>query len=192
MTMQNSTTSVAIVGAGPTGLLLAQLLATGGATSVTVAGRTAAKLQTARALGADHTVSMGHVDQDNLEAVAGRLRGASPAGDGFDVVVEATGAPGVGELSVPVTRSGGTVLIYGVAAPTDRWRIDPFDVFRREISIVGSYAEMTSFPAAIAALRSGRVRTDGLITHRFPLAEFDRALDAVAHERTAHKVVVVP
>jgi D-arabinitol dehydrogenase (NADP+) len=184
--------SALVLGAGPTGLLLAQLLAAGGATSVTVAGRTAAKLETARALGADHTELMGHVDDDNLEAVAGRLRAASPAGDGYDVVVEATGATGVGELCVPVTRRGGTVLVYGVAAPGEKWRIEPFDMFRREISIVGSYAEMTSFPAAIAALRSGRVRTEGLITHRFALTDFDRALEAVAHDRTAHKVVVVP
>jgi D-arabinitol dehydrogenase (NADP+) len=107
-------------------------------------------------------------------------------------VVEATGATGVGELCVPVTRRGGTVLVYGVAAPSDRWRIDPFDIFRREITIVGSYAEMTSFPAAIAALRSRRVRTDGLITHRYPLDRFGEALHATANDPSAHKVVVNP
>ncbi len=68
----------------------------------------------------------------------------------------------------------------------------PFDVFRREITIKGSFAEMTSFGAAIAALRSGRARTDGIITHRFPLEEYGAALETLASDKTAHKVVIVP
>jgi threonine dehydrogenase-like Zn-dependent dehydrogenase len=43
-----------------------------------------------------------------------RLRAASPTGDGYDVVVEATGTTAVGNICVPLTRNGGTVLVYGV------------------------------------------------------------------------------
>jgi D-arabinitol dehydrogenase (NADP+) len=49
---------------------------------------------------------------------------------------------------------------------------------------------MTSFGAAIAALRTGRARTDGIITHRFPLAEYGKALNALTSDRTSHKVVI--
>jgi hypothetical protein len=62
---------------------------------------------------------------------------------------------------------------------------------RRELTIKGSYAEMTSFAAAIGALRTGRVRTDGIITHRFPLEDYGKALQALSSDPTAHKVVVV-
>jgi D-arabinitol dehydrogenase (NADP+) len=96
----------------------------------------------------------------------------------------------VGELGVPLTRRGGTVLVYGVTHADDVLRIHPFDVFRREITIMGSFAEATSFGATIAALRSGRVRTDGLITHRFALDDYGKALDTLAHDPTAHKVVI--
>jgi len=82
--------------------------------------------------------------------------------------VEATGATAVGNICVPLTRNGGTVLVYGVTRPDERLSISPFELFRREITIKGSYAEMTSFAAGIAALRTGRVRTDGIISHRFP------------------------
>ena len=68
----------------------------------------------------------------------------------------------------------------------------PYDVFRRELTIKGSFAEISSFPAALAALRAGRARTDGLITHRFRLADYGLALEALRSDRTAHKVVVVP
>jgi D-arabinitol dehydrogenase (NADP+) len=65
-------------------------------------------------------------------------------------------------------------------------------VFRREITIKGSFAEITSFAAAIAALRGGRARTDGIITHRFPLDEYGKALDALRNDPSVHKVVIVP
>ena len=62
------------------------------------------------------------------------------SGGGFDVVVEATGSAAVGEVCVPLTRNGGTVMLYGVTEPEDRIAISPFDVFRREITIKGSFA----------------------------------------------------
>jgi len=91
---------------------------------------------------------------------------------------------------VPLTRSGGTVMFYGVTEPEDLVRVSPYDVFRREITIKGSFAEINAFPAAIAALRSGRARTDGLITHRFPLDDYASALDTLRGDRTVHKIII--
>jgi D-arabinitol dehydrogenase (NADP+) len=64
-------------------------------------------------------------------------------------------------------------------------------MFRREITLRGSFAEITSFEAAIAALRSGRVRTDGIISHRFPLDRYGEALETLTSDPTAHKVVII-
>jgi D-arabinitol dehydrogenase (NADP+) len=130
------------------------------------------------------------IDRRDAEANVRTLREASPRGDGYDIVVEATGSTAVGEICVPLTRNGGTVLVYGVTRGEDVVRFHPFDVFRREITIKGSFAEMTSFGAAIAALRTGRVRTDGIITHRFSLDDYGEALDTLASDPTAHKVVI--
>jgi len=177
-----------VFGAGPTGLLLAQLIKSGGATSVTVAAPTQFKLDTAQALGVDHTVLIDRKDMAGNQATLLEASGA----DGYDYVVEATGSTDIAEICVPLTRSGGTVLVYGVTRAEETVSFHPFDVFRREITIKGSFAEMTSFAAAIRALRSGRARTEGIITHRFSLNDYDKALDAVAHDRSAHKVVIVP
>lgn len=179
--------SALVFGAGPTGLLLAQLLVHGGASSVTVAASSEFKLDRARALGVDRTLLM---DRGRLDASVTALREMS--GGGFDVVVEATGSPQVGGQCVPLTRSGGTVMIYGVTAPTDRVSFSPFDVFRREITIKGSFAEINAFPATIAALRSGRIRTEGLITHRYALEDYGRALEALRTDRGVHKIILTP
>jgi D-arabinitol dehydrogenase (NADP+) len=181
--------SALVFGAGPTGLLLAQLIASGGASSVTVAAPTQFKLDTAEALGIDRTV---RIDRHDSEGNVRLLREASPHGDGYDMVVEATGSTTVGDICVPLTRNGGTVMIYGVTRNEDVVKFHPFDVFRREITIKGSFAEITSFGAAIDALRTGRVRTDGIITHRFPLQDYGKALHALSTDPTVHKVVIAP
>jgi D-arabinitol dehydrogenase (NADP+) len=177
-----------VVGAGPTGLLLAQLIKSSGAASVTVAGPTQFKLDTAKALGIDRTVL---IERGDPEGNRTKLLEASGA-DGYDYVVEATGSTEVGNICVSLTRNGGTVMVYGVTRADEVVNFHPFDVFRREITIKGSFAEMTSFGAAIRALRSGRAKTEGIVTHQFSLDDYGKALDAVAHDRSAHKVVIVP
>jgi D-arabinitol dehydrogenase (NADP+) len=179
--------SALVIGAGPTGLLLSQLIGRGGATSITVADIVPFKLETATRLGVDSTVPLTRDAAQNIDL----LRKASPNGDGYDVVVEATGVTAVGDICVPLTRNGGTVLVYGVTRPDERLSVSPFELFRREITIKGSYAEMTSFAAAIAALRNGRVHTDGIITHHFPLDDYGKALQTLTSDPAAHKVVVV-
>lgn len=180
--------SALVFGAGPTGLLLAQLIRANGAAEVTVAAPRDFKLLTARALGIDRTVLIGRGDPEETRR---RVLDAS-GGRGYDIVVEATGSSEIGDLCVPLTRNGGTVLIYGVTHPEDVVRFHPYDVFRREITIRGSFAEISSFGAAIAALRAGRLRTDGIISHRFGLDDFATALETLRSDPTAHKVVIAP
>jgi D-arabinitol dehydrogenase (NADP+) len=185
-------TSALVFGAGPMGSLLAQLMAAGGVAHVTVADPAQAKLDTVRALGIDATVPIGMITDDNAEQVTAQLRTASPTGQGYDIVVEATGSAVVGNLGLPLLRNGGTLLVYGVAREDARLALSPYEVFRRELTVLGSFAEMTSFAAALNALRSGRVATTGLITHRFGLADYAKAIEAAQHDPSAHKIVIVP
>jgi threonine dehydrogenase-like Zn-dependent dehydrogenase len=175
-----------VIGAGPTGLLLAQLIGSGGAPSVTVGDIVPFKLQTARNLGVDSTVLMTTDPAENIDL----LRKASPSGDGMTSLSRPPVYRLSGNICLPLTRNGGTVLVYGVTRPDERLSVSPFEIFRREITIKGSYAEMTSFGAAIAALRTGRVRTDGIISHRFSLDDYGKALETLASDPAAHKVVI--
>jgi D-arabinitol dehydrogenase (NADP+) len=71
------------------------------------------------------------------------------------------------------------------------WPIAPYDIFRRELTIKGSFAQQFSFDRALTALRTGRVDTEGLITKRFPLDDYQEALRAVADSAVV-KAVMVP
>jgi D-arabinitol dehydrogenase (NADP+) len=178
---------VLVFGAGPTGLLLAQLLLHGGAARVTVAAPTLFKLDLARSYGVDETVRLDRSDPLTGMQEMGRL-----APEGFDVVVEATGAVPVLERAVGLTKIGGTLMVYGMANAEDRLAVSPYEIFRRELTIKGSFAQTHCFDRAIALLRSGRVRTDGILTHRFGLDDFGEALQALSSDPTCLKSAIVP
>lgn len=178
--------NVLLFGAGPTGLVLTQLLARSGASELTVAAPSQAKLDLARAGGADQTVL---VDRADPASSLDQLRKAAP--DGFDVVIDATGAVAVLAQTLALTRTGGTVFVYGMTSQAAVWSIAPYDIFRRELTIKGSFAQQFSFDRALSALRSDRVKTEGMISRRFSLDAYDEALAAVA-DSSVVKAVIVP
>jgi D-arabinitol dehydrogenase (NADP+) len=177
---------VLLFGAGPTGLILTSLLARSGAGRLTVAAPTAAKLELARVRGADEIVP---IDRGNPGGVAARLLEQAP--DGFDVVIDATGAPAVLATTLELVRTGGTVFVYGMTPEATRWPVAPYDIFRRELTIKGSFAQQFSFDRALTALRTRRVDPAGIISERFGLHQYADALGAVADSAVV-KAVLVP
>ncbi len=182
-----SGSSVVVLGAGPTGVLLTQFLLFGGASSVVLADPNEFKLATASSLADISTYVMDRND------VPGSMRGLiETAGSAFDVVIDATGRANVIEELPRLARNGGRIVYYGVADEADLVRVSPFEIFRRELTIMGSFTEVDSFPDALAAFRAGAIRTDGLITHRYPVEEYTVALEAMRNDRSAHKIVITP
>jgi D-arabinitol dehydrogenase (NADP+) len=177
---------VLVFGAGPTGLLLAQLLLHGGAARLTVAAPSEHKLALARSFGVDETV---RIDRDSVAAALPRLRRIAPSG--FDAVIEATGSAPVLAQCPPLARTGGTILVYGMAGEGDRVPFTPYDIFARELTVKGSFAQTHCFDRAMLALRTGRVRTEGIVTDVIGLDRFDEALAAVASSASV-KAVVTP
>jgi D-arabinitol dehydrogenase (NADP+) len=175
---------VLVFGAGPTGLLLTQLLLHGGAARVTVAAPSEHKLALARRFGADETVPL---ERRDPAAAVPALTEIAP--NGFDAVVEATGSVAVLQVCPGLTMNGGTVLVYGVAREDDRAQLSPYEIFSRELRVQGSFAQTHCFDRALLALRTGRVRTDGIVTDRFRLDEHAAALEAVRGSQAVKAVV---
>lgn len=177
---------VLIFGAGPTGLILAQLLKASGAARVVVAAPTASKLELAEHLGVDITVK---VDRNDALASEAELRALAP--NGFDAVVEATGSTAVLESAVRLTATGGTVLVYGLAADEATASLRPYEIFSRELTIKGSFAQAFTMGRAVAALRAGAVRTTGIVTATVGFDDFERGL-ANLHDSSQIKTVFAP
>ena len=99
-----------ILGAGPTGLILAQLLKLNGASRVVIAANKGIKMDIAKQLEAgDEYIEL---DRQNPQAQWAKLKQDNPYG--FDVVVEATGVEKLANESFNYVRRGGTLMMYGV------------------------------------------------------------------------------
>ena len=151
-----------IYGAGTMGLLLAQLAKDGGATTVEMVDTNPHRHALAKRLAADRVAaSAGELDRP----------------EGWDVVIDATGAVPAIEDGLKHVSRGGTFLVFGVANTEAVARFSPFRVYNDEIRIIGSMAVLHSFERALALLAKGVVDCEAMITNRFPLEGYIEAID---------------
>jgi D-arabinitol dehydrogenase (NADP+) len=177
---------VLLFGAGPTGLILAQLLKANGAASLTVAAPAGKKLQLAEQLGADEVVA---IDRSDPDVHRERLARQHPRG--FDVVVEATGSVEVFADCFRFARRGATVVAYGVYDEQATVPLSPYQLFYDEINVIGSFAQTHCFDRALLYLERGTVKVDRLVDCELPLVEYGRALEKM-ERREAVKIALCP
>ena len=122
---------VLLLGAGPTGLILAQLLKLNGAHRITIAANKGIKMDIAKQLNAaDEYVEL---DRQNPEPQWEQLKKDNPYG--FDVVVEATGVEKIVQNSINYVRRGGTIMVYGVYENKAMVHWPPSKIFGDEIRV---------------------------------------------------------
>ena len=178
--------TVAIIGAGPVGLILLQLALKSGASMVIQTDMEDSRLSLAKELGADHTINV--TKEDPVESIK-ELTG----GYGVDVAIEAVGKPAAITQAMRATRRGGRLVIFGVSPEDAVWNVRPFELYDKELTIKTSYRSPYTFQRAVKVAVSGRVRLKPLISHIFKIDEIHRAFE-VAEKRLegAVKVLVKP
>jgi L-iditol 2-dehydrogenase len=165
--------TAAVIGCGPIGLLMIQILRAAGAESVVAADPLPHRREAAAQAGADR--------------VAGP---EAPAGDGVDVAFEIAGTNDAVRLAMDVTRPGGRVVLAGI--PGDDLTAFRASAARRKGLTIAMVRRMNeAYPRAITMAARGRVDLGSLVSHRVPLAEISSAFTAAAR-RTGLKVIVEP
>ena len=178
--------SVAVLGGGVIGQLMVQLAVLAGATDVVLVTRQPVRRALAERLGA--TVTFDPRKVDPVDAITGPA-GVAPGG--VDVSIECVGSGETFQQAVGLARRGGTVVIVGVAPESEEARISPYDVFARELRIVGSYLNPLTHGRAVDLVASGRLALDPLITRRLSLDDVPAAL-ASPPETGEIKAIVLP
>ena len=171
------TQNALIFGAGPIGLLLALSLQAEGVKSVTVADINESRLAFAESLGLAIAVS-GSQELENSKR-------------GFDFVADATGIPAVVEGMIDYTADGGTMLVFGVCAPDKRISIAPFEIFRRQLKLVGSHSLNKTIPDALEILKRSGDTMGRLVSHRLPLADVLPFLTSKSKDSATMKIQFV-
>lgn len=175
--------TVAVVGAGPIGLLLVQYLRSIGAGEIVVSELVEERREAALELGADYVVNP--EEEDPREAVADLV------GE-VDVAIEAVGLPKTIEQAHALIGKGGRTLVFGVPPEDATVELSPFEVFYHEESVIGTFAlTPDTFARAVTMLRTGRVNATPLITDEFELEGLSEAF-AQMDERRGLKKMIYP
>ncbi|HHW10467.1 MAG TPA: zinc-dependent alcohol dehydrogenase family protein [Firmicutes bacterium] len=172
---------VLIYGAGAIGLLHLQMALRTGTSAVTVVDKRTDRLELASRLGAARTVPADGHEDHTLKELAPR---------GFSLVIDATGVPAVVEKALGQVQNAGKLLIFGVCPQQARISISPYEIYRRDLKIIGSFAIRKTFAQAVDLMESGAVDVLPLIGRTLPLTGLPDALEEMAAGKAPMKLQV--
>ncbi|HTI75687.1 MAG TPA: alcohol dehydrogenase catalytic domain-containing protein [Mycobacterium sp.] len=166
--------TIAVVGAGPIGLLLVQAAKNAGATSVVVVEPLAHRRDAAKRLGADVLLDVDEAYDDI----------------GANTVFEMAGSDTAVEIALRTARPGARVVLGGIP-DGDRTSFQASLARRKGLTLVLVRRMNEAYPRAIRLVERGLIDISSIVSHRYPL---ERAAEAftVAADRQGLKVVIEP
>lgn len=180
--------TVLIFGDGPTGLLAVGAAKAEGARFVAIVGRHQKRLEIAERMHADMTINERNREDifDFIDQLTARK--------GFDVVLEMAGGKTAKELSLKLVRNGGRISLFGIDA--NPFVIENSGLYVRSakkiLPITGRLIWRT-WKETKRLLESGILDIAPIITHKFPLEEFEKGFRAMTERpKVSGKVILIP
>ena len=175
--------SVAVIGAGPVGLLLTRLAVLAGASQVFAFDKFDWRLRVADAWGATYAYNVEDCDPADvvMDLTGGR---------GVDVAIEAAWSDHSVQQAAEMARYGGRLVIVGIA-PDDRLQLQHSVARRKGLTIMMSRRMKHTYPRAIQLASSGAVKLEELVSHCYDLSQTAEAYASnAAYERGINKVIL--
>ncbi len=172
---------VCVVGGGAIGLLMVQLAKLSGASQIVLSEPNEKRRQVGLQLGAN--AALDPTRPDSQEVFAQVLDG------GANVVIECVGNVPAVKSAFQFAGKGATVLLFSVPKVDATFDLPLFDVYKKELTIKGSFVNPDTHARAVALINSGKVDFGPIITHRFPLDQLPEAI-AMQMSDASIKVVV--
>lgn len=178
--------TVAIIGAGPIGLLHLLTARRLGAKKTVLIDIVDERLDFARKLGADETIN------SRTEDAVEKVRKLTD-GYGADVAIEAIGLPATWEQAIRLVRKGGTVLEFGGSPPGTEIKLDAEMVHYGELTVLGAFhATPLHFRQALDLIASRTIDVQPLVTKKMNLDEIRQAFDLLLTSKTEIKIAIAP
>ena len=173
--------SVVILGAGPVGLLFAQVYRAGGAGKIIVTDVAPMRLEFAARIGVDHALN------SREEEIETKVRELTDLG--ADIVVDAVG--NLLPQATKLARRGGRIVLFGLQAHALP-PVSQYIITRHELTVYGAFVGLHPFPQTVKLLESGVIRPSTLISHRLPVSEVVQAFAAMRAGETMKVIVEHP
>jgi L-iditol 2-dehydrogenase len=178
--------TVAIIGAGPIGLLYLLVAKKLGAGTIIISDLVDERLEFARKIGADETINAG--TEDAVERVKKLTDGY-----GADVAIEAIGMPATWEQALKMVCKGGMVLEFGGCPSGTKVEVSTELLHYGEVKVMGAFhATPTHFKKALNLIASGVLNVMPLVTGRMPLRRIWEAFEILGSSKTEIKFVIQP
>ena len=173
--------NVLIFGAGPIGLQMAQLIRHGNAASVTITDLKPERLELAKTLGISKVI----LSYYKLSQV---LKDIAPFG--FDVVVDTTGVAKVSETAINYAKNTGKIMFFGVCPSKDKIMISPYEVYKRDLEIYGSFALYHTFHPAIALINNKVLNVKPLVSDCICLDDLPMVFKSKKFKKDSMKIML--
>jgi threonine dehydrogenase-like Zn-dependent dehydrogenase len=178
---------VVVQGVGPLGIFAVALAKASGASKVIVIGGTELRLEICKEMGADVLLNRNATSEEERRQKIMDLT----YGRGADFVVEAVGYSEAVAEGLNLVRRGGTYLSAGFGQPMGEITFDPFrHLDFKNLKIQGVWvSDTTHVYQAMHMILQNPASFGKIITHRYPLARADEALERM-HKKQAVKAVL--
>jgi len=178
--------SVAIIGAGPIGLLHLLTVKKMGVEKVIMIDLVDERLNFAEKLGADEIINAGKTD------VAETVKQLTN-GYGADVVIEAIGLPATWEQALKLVRKGGTVLEFGGCPPGTEIKLSTELLHYGEVTVLGTFhTTLLHFRKALNLIACRTIDVKPLITRKMKLEEIKEAFEILSTSKSEIKIAINP
>jgi L-iditol 2-dehydrogenase len=176
--------TVAVLGAGPIGILHIKLARLSGARLIIVSEPNPLRRQAALKAGADIAID------PKAEDLFAKVRSAT-GGLGVDVAIVAIGVPSLANDAIRLSRHRGRISLFAGFPKGVNAELDVNAIHYNELVVTGAFGlTRLLFERALGMIGSGQLDLKPMLTHRFGLADIKTALDT-AEQGSAIKVVVV-
>ncbi|MBT3175321.1 MAG: zinc-binding dehydrogenase [Desulfobacula sp.] len=182
--------TVAVIGMGFAGQVIAQVAKQKGAHKVIGVDVVEGKLKLAESLGLDHAVNSSKTDP--LSAILDLTNG-----EGADVMVEVAGTGGAVQLCNDAVKHNGTLVFYSwvtqdIKLNISRWHNNSLTVVNTGLVHHGIMQRHIWVPQAIRPVLLDQIKIEPLITHSYHLDKIDQAMETANNDPAAVKVMIRP
>lgn len=174
---------VAVIGAGPAGIMLGLLSKLKGASRVITSDLVDYRVRKAKEIVGP---AVNPLKEDFVKKVKEESNGI-----GADLVFLTVSSPKAFRTALDACRKGGTISLFAPTSPKEFVEISPHELFFKEISIIPSYSTShVETREALNLLSSKRIDASKIITHRFSLDEVGKAFELAAKIKECLKVLI--
>lgn len=172
---------ILVHGAGPIGLVVCDVAKSKGATCI-VSELNENRLNMSKDFGADYTINPAKENfHERIMEITNNM--------GPNIIFEAAGVPSLLAESVELVSPAGAVV--AMAFGKEPISVNFQQINQKEVTVVGTRLQNNKFPAAISSLTNRLDKIDKLVTHVFPIEEYEKAFEAFQDKNANSCKVVV-